>query len=346
MDRIVQIDFDKPGDVLRWQSFIAARNDTHATDRAEWRRLFRELYGIPDYSYACVEGETILGVAALYHVRSRLLGNRLMTCPFFGYGGLYADREDVRRRLVAEAEACAAKLGVDFIEWRLDRPLPPPYQVNDDFLEFDLDLAGGHDPVWDGRLSSNARQNIRKAAGHALRFSLSDDPAAVFELLCRTLRAHGTPFHGRRFFSLLAQHLRHDVRFSEVRDDGRLTAGGVVVRFKDTFSTPYIGSLRKGRERGSNYAQYWGIIEEALKQGIRRLDLGRSIRGSVHVSFKEKWGARAIPVHYSYRVLKPGANYASVSRPATIHLLATRIWRRLPLIVTRSLGPYLARQIP
>jgi hypothetical protein len=126
----------------------------------------------------------------------------------------------------------------------------------------------------------------------------------------------------------------------------RLVAGGVVIRDKESIITPYIGSLARFRALRPNYLQYWGLVEHCATEGLSRFDMGRSPRGSTHAQFKTKWGCREVPVSYSYLVIDPRKRYRSVSRPTAVQRWATRVWTRLPLVVTTTIGPKLYRHIP
>jgi predicted N-acyltransferase len=270
----------------------------------------------------------------------------LVTCPFFGHGGLYWDSESAREALLERAAAAARELGVDYIEIRHRERLPHPYQANLDFAEYDLALGTKPEETWK-TVAPNVRQNVRKSQAADLEFRMVSDWAATYGLLCRTLRAHGTPFHGERFFRRVFARLGRSTRFSEVWHSGELVAAGIAIQYKDSMITPYIGSLERSRELRANYRQYWGLIEEhCFVQGIRRFEMGRSPRGSTHAQFKQKWGAEERQMYYNYLVIDPRRGYRSVSRPSAVQRLATQVWRRLPLFVTRTLGPRLFRNIP
>ena len=162
----------------------------------------------------------------------------------------------------------------------------------------------------------------------------------------KSLRAHGTPFHGRAFFELLNRYLGERVRYAEVWHDDDLLAGGVFIRYKQTIITPYIGSLPRSRSLRSNYLQYWGIIENCPAEQVSCFDMGRSPRGSTHARFKQKWGCDELQTYYNYLLVNQRKRYRSVSRPSAVQRLAATIWKRLPLALTTALGPRLFRYIP
>jgi FemAB-related protein (PEP-CTERM system-associated) len=346
MALIHRLRFEDEADFDRWQEYVAARPDSHCSDLAEWRLLFRELYGFENHSWLCSEDGRIAGALSLYHIRSPFLGRMLVSCPFFGYGGFYWETDSAREALLERAERTARRLRVDYLELRLLQQLPPPFQANTDFAEYRLELGATPEETWSQALASNVRQNIRKARKTDLEFRLSADHASCYDLLRRTLRAHGTPFHGERFFLLLKKQLERHLRFSEVWQGEQLVAAGVVLAHQRTMITPYIGSLAGSRALRANYLQYWGLIEHGSRVGVRCFDMGRSPRGSTHARFKAKWGCNEVQAFYNYRMIDARKEYRSVSQPSATQRLATRIWRRLPLAVTTALGPRLFRYIP
>jgi FemAB-related protein (PEP-CTERM system-associated) len=343
---LVSIDFSKEDEFRLWEGFVHSHPSTHCADGAGWRLLFKELYGIDAYSYAYIDNDTIKGIISVYHISSPLLGTMLVSCPFFGHGGFYWDSEEVRDSLLEKIESKAHELKVDFIELRLRERLPEPYQSNDSFYEYNLDISSGSDEVWHNALSTNVRRNIRKSVKNKLSFTTSAEYRDCYRLLSETLRDHGTPFHGEDFFALVKKYFAKDVFFSEVRDMGKLVAAGVVIRFKNSIITPYIGSLKRYRKRGSNYCQYWGIINYCTEKGINNFEFGRSPGDSSHSWFKKRWGTVEMPVYYNYKIIDRKKKYRSVSHPTRVHHLGVTIWKRLPLALTRNIGPWIFRYIP
>ncbi len=343
---IVPLDLGLARESARYRAYLNARGDTHATDLPGWRLLFKELYGFENVTFAEVDGDRIRGLVSLYLVPSRIYGRLLVSSPFFGYGGLYADTPEIEAALLARLEEAARHLDVDFIEFRLRRPLAAPYEVDSSFHEFDLDVSGTADEVWSGRLKSNVRQNIRKSRKTPFVFSTAADSKPAYRLISRAIRDLGTPFHSRRFFDLLFEHFWADVRFSQVHLDGELVAAGVMVRAGDHLLTPYIGSLKGDRSRGSNYCQYWGIVEHCTSTGIRTFELGRSPNGSTHTRFKKKWGATPVPMFYSHLAISKRRVWTSVAEPTALQIRATEAWKKLPMPVARRIGHRLFRHIP
>jgi CelD/BcsL family acetyltransferase involved in cellulose biosynthesis len=89
---------------------------------------------------------------------------------------------------------------------------------------------------------------------------------------------------------------------------------------------------------------YLRILEHACDQGYAVFDFGRSSPGEGTYRFKEQWGAVPEPLYWHYVSLDgrmPEAENAGKARFET----AARCWQRLPLIVTRIIGPRLRKHI-
>ena len=66
--------------------------------------------------------------------------------------------------------------------------------------------------------------------------------------------------------------------------------------------------------------------------------MGRSRAESTNIKFKANWGPAILPLHYNY-LLGEGAKVPNLSPANPAYRLQIGIWKRLPLFVTRRLGP-------
>ena len=346
MSEIIRLSFDDQKETGLWMDYVYSKKDAPVSEMPAWRRFFKEVYNIDSYNYGVLDDNKLIGAVSLYHIKSPLIGNMLVSSPFYGHGGFYADSEYVSKNLLDKIDELSEDLEVDYIELRLDKSLPGSYKQNTDFLEFDLKLPSSIDEVWKSCLSSNARQNIRKSQKSNIRFNSSGDSLNCYKLLSETIRDLGTPFHHKKYFELLYKHFKDNIYFSEVYLDNRLAAGAIVIHNGYSILTPLIGSLKIRRNTGVNYFQYWSIIEKCISDGIKRFEFGRSRKGTPHVNFKTKWGTNTVQLYYNYKTVKKGARYKSVSNPSPVFVIATIIWKKLPLWFTRSFGYLFARYIP
>ena len=99
-----------------------------------------------------------------------------------------------------------------------------------------------------------------------------------------------------------------------------------------------------GIPRVINMLLYWEALRFACDRGYHWFDFGRSTPGGSHHRFKAQWGATAVPLYWHYWQATPGpVPERNPQNPR--YQLAIRMWRRLPLPMTRMLGPLLARSL-
>ena len=81
-----------------------------------------------------------------------------------------------------------------------------------------------------------------------------------------------------------------------------------------------------------------------MGRGQEVFDFGRSSEGSPTFQFKKQWGATACPAEWQYHVLSGRVGEMRTENPKYQRLI--RWWKRLPLWLTRLLGPFIVRGIP
>jgi hypothetical protein len=90
---------------------------------------------------------------------------------------------------------------------------------------------------------------------------------------------------------------------------------------------------------------YFDLMRRAGRNGFRTFDFGRSKRVKGSYDFKSHWGMveRELP----YEVMLIGRKDPPDYSPANpVFRLPILCWQRLPLAVTRALGPHLLRFVP
>jgi hypothetical protein len=135
-----------------------------------------------------------------------------------------------------------------------------------------------------------------------------------------------------------------DARIIVVYRSTEPVAAALVIGFEKVLRNPWASSLRKYASLGSNMLLYLRMLEYACEHGYEVFDFGRSTPGEGTYRFKEQWGAVPEPLYWHYLSLDgrmPDPEGAGKARFET----ATRCWQRLPVIVTRILGPRIRKHI-
>jgi CelD/BcsL family acetyltransferase involved in cellulose biosynthesis len=155
------------------------------------------------------------------------------------------------------------------------------------------------------------------------------------------MRDLGSPVHGRPFLRAVLEAFGPRARLLVARRAGRPVGGLLALLHGDTCYVPWASSLRAEAAHCPNMLLYWDVLRQACRDGFRRFDFGRSTRDSGTYRFKRQWGAAEVPLYW-YRLPLRGQAPAPPGEDERL-AFAGRLWRRLPLGLTRWLGPRLRR---
>jgi GNAT acetyltransferase-like protein len=214
----------------------------------------------------------------------------------------------------------------------------PPEQgfAPGDMVTMRLALDGD---VWKNRLRDVCRNQVRKAENGPLelRSGRSENLAASFyELFRETMHRYGVPVFPLQLLRSMVAETNIDVRFYLAFIGEQPAAGIVRILDKGLAWIPWGASRREFLTHCPNHLVYWAAIKEAREQGAGIFDFGRSPYGEATYSFKKKWGAEPVGLHY----LRPG-NEDLYSRYA----LAQKVWSHTPRPLVDWAGPKLCRYL-
>ncbi len=311
-----------------------------------WADVNRRVFGHRTRMLTAMEGDRLTGVFPVVEVRSLLFGRLGCSMPFVNYGGPATESSEVEVALLEEGEKLAVREGLKYLEVRSMRPLAGSYPSTSHKVSLTVDVPADADDMWKAFQSSH-RQQVRKAikSGFETRRGgreLLDD---FYRVLSETWRDLGTPFYSKRYFETLFDVFGDRLFITAVYLGGEVAAAEMHGVFRQTGEGLWLGVREPFRRQGVGYVLYWEILQRASAAGLRKFHLGRSTADSGAETFKKKWNAYPLPLHWYYcgngdRPL-PGLN---VANPRFRQAIA--IWRKLPLGVTRALGPLIARGIP
>ncbi|HEY1190651.1 MAG TPA: GNAT family N-acetyltransferase, partial [Gemmata sp.] len=107
---------------------------------------------------------------------------------------------------------------------------------------------------------------------------------------------------------------------------------------------PTASSLRAYNPSNVNMLMYHHLLRRAVERGQRVFDFGRSTLEGNTFKFKKQWGAVPHPATWQYRVLRGSVGEMRPDNPR--YQRAIRLWQKLPVELTRALGPWVVRGIP
>jgi FemAB-related protein (PEP-CTERM system-associated) len=330
-----------------WDRYVESHPRATVAHLSAWGTVARQAYGHDPIYLMAEDGGEVVGVLPLIRIASRLFGRQLVSMPFLDYGGVLADPgRGIEAALVEEALRATRDLGVHGLGLRQLHPEPLPHPVTTGRVTMLLPLTT-EDAAWKA-LPSERRNRVRKGEKQGLTAVWAgpealEDFYAVYAVNMRDL---GSPVHSRGFFQAMLAALSDTVRVLLVRDrDGRTVGAAACMFFRDTIMVPWVSSLREAFALCPNFVLYWEVIRHGCREGYRVLDLGRSFRNAGTFEFKRQWGAQPHPLPWIFLDPRPDAP-PPVDRDAGRFGALVQAWKRLPMPVANTLGPWIRRRVP
>lgn len=335
----------------RWDAFV--RNSPGGTfcHLSGWLRVVARVWGYPLQALLAERGGQIVGVLPLALVQSCWFGARLISTPNAVYGGVLTDEAAANAALLTAARQLAYERSVDFLELR-DVSSHNFSAQGVELHQQDLYVTFTHaleaDP--EALLRSfprDIRRMIRQGEKHGLTseiggLELLDE---FYDVYAASVRNLGTPVFPKRLF---AEFLREFPDASDILvvRQGRQTAGAVLsFYFRDTVLPYYGGAYPAFYRAGVSNFMYWELMRRAAARGFTRFDFGRSKRGTGACEFKRGWRMTEQPLPYKFLLVRaqsmPELNPLN---PKFKLFIAT--WKRLPLSLTKWIGPQIVKHLP
>ena len=114
--------------------------------------------------------------------------------------------------------------------------------------------------------------------------------------------------------------------------------------FRDQVLPYYGGGTLESRALKGNDFMYWELMRRACEKGIRIFDYGRSKEDTGSYSFKKNWGFEPEPLRYQYYLVKAN-RMPDISPLNPKYSFFIRVWKKLPLAITKMIGPLVAKNL-
>ena len=328
----------------RWDAFVAACPQATFFHRAGWKEVLERAFGHRAYFLYAERAGVVEGVLPLGHVRSRLFGHYLSSTPFCVIGGVAAATPAATSALEEKAEALARELGVDYLEYRNQVPCHPKWPCKDNlYVNFRKEIHP--DPEVNlAAIPRKQRAMVRKGIDAGLRSTIDEGVGRFYDAYSRSVHKLGTPVFAKRYFEILREVFREDCEILTVSLDEQVISSVLSFYFRDEVLPYYGGGGEAAREVKGNDFMYWELMRRAAERGIRTFDYGRSKVGTGSYSFTTNWGFQPKPLDYEYRLIRAGA-VPDLNPLNPKYRLFINLWKRLPLRLTRLIGPHLVKNL-
>jgi FemAB-related protein (PEP-CTERM system-associated) len=333
--------------MTRWGAFVAEQGQRSPSRQPAWVDVLAR--GLRQVPY-CIEAETggrTVGILPLSYVKSALFGRFLVSLPYLNVGGVLAESPEVAGLLIDRAVELADDLDVRYLELRHETPIEHAAlgHALTSKVHMRMMLPGSAEELWDS-FKPKVRNQIRKGRqqGFSIHWGgreLLDDFHAVFS---RTMRDLGTPVFGRELFDAVLDRFPNAAELCVLRLNDKPIASALLVHGAGITEVPSASTLHSHHATNANMLMYWHLLERAIERKQTTFDFGRSSVDSSTQRFKKQWGALPEPAVWQYYVRKGSVGDMRLESGKYRH--AIELWRRLPVWLTRCLGPRIVRGIP
>ena len=337
------LDFRDAGEVRRIEGFVAGHGGTlfHAP---AWLKAVEAGTGQRAAGLVAERLGTLTGWLPLTEVRSALFGKALVSSGFGVGGGILATGEDAAQALAAAAQAHAKGGGFSGIELR-GGAIPAGWDSwSDRHCGFERALAAD-DEAELLAIPRKARAEVRKGLGFGHRVTVGrgqGDLAAHYACYGASVRNLGTPVFPRSLFRAMLE------AFPDTSDiltvwQGEMPLASVLRFYHGGAVLPFWGGgVFEARAARANEVMYYELMLHARRKGMQRFDFGRSKTGSGPFAFKKNCGFDPQPLTYAAWTA-PGAPARNIDPTDASYSRKIALWKKLPLPLANTLGPWIAR---
>ena len=330
---------------MEWDQFVKSSPYGTFFHLTGWKRVVEATFGYKAlYLYARRE-KVIKGVLPLFFVNNAVFGKSLISVPFGVYGGILGNDSQVEESLLDQAKELAESLKVRHLELRNHRSNVFPLPVKELYVTFQGEIYSDLDKNL-AAIPRKQRRMIRQASKHDLTVRVSSEYLKEFyHIYAHSVRNLGTPVFPFRYFDTIQKEFGKDCKILSVWHNGKMVAGVMTFFYNNAVLPYYGGALKTYLYLSVNDFMYWELMRYGAENGYTLFDFGRSRIGAGSYNFKRHWGFEPKPLPYQYYLPSPGdLPNTNPSNPKYKMLIS--VWKKLPLPITKTLGPHLIKYLP
>jgi FemAB-related protein (PEP-CTERM system-associated) len=333
-------------ETVDWDAFVRSTPGGTPFHLIAWKRAVERTFGHRPHYLMAVRGGGPEGVLPLFEVRGLLGGRGLVSIPYAVYGGICAPSGAARAALLEAARELAARTGAEYVELRHRASQQIDGLPTKSLYATFARPIGANDEENLNAIPRKQRRMTRQGAKFGLRAEVGlHHLDAFWDVYAHSVHALGSPVFPRRLFHAIAQEFGKECELLTVWKDQQMLSGVLSLLYEDQVLPYYGGALQGALQYSVNDFMYWELMCKAARSGCRTFDFGRSREGTGAYNFKRHWGFEPMPLPYQY-VLANGGSMPNLSPSNPRMHLAVEVWKRLPLPITKIVGPRLTKYLP
>lgn len=312
-----------------------------------WLGILQTAMGHEPYGIEATAAGRTIGFLPLAFLDTLLFGKFLVSLPYLNMGGALATSPEVQATLVDHAITLADEFNVRYLELRHEEPVihPALTATLTTKVHMRLTVPRTTEQLWKG-FDPKVRNQVRKGEKHdfTVAWGAADQLDAFYAVLSQNMRDLGSPVYGVELFRDILSTFPDRAEICVVRAGEEPVAAALLLHGWGVTEVPTASSLKEYNPTSVNMLMYWHLLRRTVERGQQIFDFGRSTIGGNTYRFKKQWGAVPSQAVWQYHVRCGEVGEMRPDSPR--YERAIRIWKKLPLWVTRWLGPRIVRGIP
>lgn len=334
-------------DAGAWDEFVFAHPQGTFCHLAGWKTVIEKGAGQLCPYLIGKNGASIVGVLPLTVKKHPLFGKALISNMFCVYGGGLAQDEATLELMYEAAWKYAQKRNLPIMEIRSSTATHKEqsgWELSAASATFSRELAETEEAQLLA-IPRKQRAVVRKSLKNDLKTQWDGDIEKFYDLYARSVLSLGTPVFPKKLFVGLKQVFGDKVEIQLTLDEHDTPIASLMSFFyQDTVMPYYAGGSAQVRRYGAHDFMYFQLMLEAYQRGCRKFDFGRSKIDSGPYKFKKNWGFEPTVLEYEYR-LADGVSLPNLSQQSGPFATLSNFWKKMPLGVSKVLGPPLARHL-
>jgi len=332
-----------------WIEYVLNHPKSTVQHHPGWGKSVQQTYGHQPITLIATKNEVITGIFPLILMKGLLFRKKLISVPFGAYGGVIANDHSIADKLIEKGKVLFEKHKVKYLEIRgnpidTSRTFNTSLKIgNHQFVSSIIELPDQYDELWK-RLKKNKRKTISKSERQGTTWKWDANVDDFYKIYSKNMHDLGTPVHSKDFFINIQRAFPGSIKIQSVSINGEIIYSSYYIFFKNSVLNCWSSSLPEYRKFYPTDLGIWNVMKSSIEDGYGIYDFGRSIAGSSNQEFKRRWGAEQKPLLYQYHVVKgtmPDYNPIKSSNYKFI-----KLWKKMPLSITKLLGPKLRKYIP
>jgi FemAB-related protein (PEP-CTERM system-associated) len=330
-----------------WYQYINTMANATAYHQPAWRDAIAQTFNNPTRVWVALDAaKNILGGIPLTFFASALFGKFAVSIPYVNYGGVITPYFNIAKILLAYLPNICSAEGLSHIEVRTMQADLGAHSSSKK-ASMILALPKTHAEL-DKNVGAKVRAQYKKCEVHQpqIKFGKLELLQDFYKVFAENMRDLGTPVYAQTWFANILQDPRIAATLCVVYLGHKPVATGFLIGHKNMLEIPWASTLKQANKFNINMWMYKQILDFAIAQQFEFFDFGRSTQAAGTYKFKQQWGAEPY-VHHWYKILPSASAHAPELNPDNPKFaLMIAVWKRMPVWLSKILGPMIIRNIP